>query len=339
MNKIKYLTALRRAALLTITVVLSACSGTYKSKVEFNVREPLRIAVLPFVSKDSSGKIVEQEGRLFVDNISLISSKVEETPPQLVRREVIEELKKTSLDLVSPALIDIDLPHHGFAAANGKLDLARVWQVKPSELCGSFLSCDAVLYGTVTEWDRSYYAIESVNSVGVELSLVSAKNGKELFHATGNDSESRGITKIPTGISSVVLEPIKGLDSEIIAGLAESVVQKMLEPLVVSSRPQFVDTSPPAIFGASHDGAGRKITERSPLLIVMFASEAGTASFSIGDTVQEVPMIERSPGHYYGEYYPLTSDSFNNQEVTVALVDAAGRKSVSKVALPGISYP
>ena len=324
---------------LNVLTLLTACSGTYKTKLDFNPGEPLRIAVLPFVVKDSEGKIVNEEGRLLVDNLSLISSAVEETPAQTVRKQTTAELKKTSLDLVSGTLIDIDLPHHGYARADGTLDLERVWLTPPSQLCSSFLSCDAILYGTVTRWDRSYYGLESVNTVGIEIKIVSAKNGAILFSSEARDSESRGISKIPTGISSIFLEPIKGLDSDIITNLSSTVVKKMLQPLIVANRPHYVDSSPPAIYASSHDGANRKISEQQPLVIVLFGSEGAQASFSIGNVIESVPMLERSPGHFYGEYLPIKTDSFKDQEVTVTLQDAVGRKSTSKTPGGLVSYP
>jgi Putative bacterial lipoprotein (DUF799) len=225
------ITSLHRLVICALSSFLCACAGSYKTKLDFNPTEPLRVAVIPFVAKDAQGRIIEQEGRLLVDNLSLLSTEVSETPAQTVRKAAIAELKKTSLDLVSSALIDIDLPHHGYARADGSLDISKILETKPSILCSSFLSCDAVLYGTVTRWDRSYYGIESVNTVGIELSLVSASTGAILYSSMAEDSESRGISKIPTGISSVVLEPLKGLDSEIIDSLAKSIIQRMLDPL------------------------------------------------------------------------------------------------------------
>ena len=332
---------IRRAlAVAIICVFFNACSGKYKNRINFNPTEPLRVAVLPFIIKDSRGRIIQKEGRLLLDNFGLISSAVEETPAQIVRKQVITELKKSSLDLVSSTLIDIDLPHHGYAKPDGTLDLERLWQVPASEICSSFLSCDAVLYGTINKWERSYYGIESVNKVAIELKLVSAQPGEVvLYQASGEDSESRGITKIPTGFSSVFIEPIIGLDSEIISRLSNSIVRKILAPLVVANRPVFIDSSPPAIYASSHDGANRKISKEQPLIVVLFGSEGAQSSFSIGSSIESVPMVERSPGHYYGEYVPLQTDKFKDQKVSVSIVDLAGRKSVSNTPGGLISYP
>ena len=306
-----------------LTVI--GCTGTFKQDLQFNPAEPLRVAVLPFVSIDEKGQIVPEEGRLLIDTLTLVSRKQEETPAQIVRRQVLTELQKTSLDLVATALIDIDLPHHGFALKDGKLDMKRIYETKPIELCTKFLNCDAVLYGKVRKWDRSYYVAQTFNSVTIELELVSAKTGKVLYSASGDDTDSRGILKGPTGYSSLVLEPIKGLDSDIIVELSRNVVHKIVEPLDSKRRPQFLEAAPPSIFAVSHDGRNGNLGRGAPLVVVMYGSDGQNAGFSIGNSIERVPMIERAPGHYYGEYIPLPSDSFSKQPVTVYLTDKYGR--------------
>lgn len=334
--------SIRNAAFLSLLLTIG-CAGSYKQALDFNPGEPLRVAVLPFVTVDDKGQVTTDEGRLLIDNVGLLSTKQEETPPQIVRRLVLGELGKTSLDIVAPPLIDLDLPHHGFALPDGKLDMKKVLATSPKELCEKFLNCDAVLYGRIVKWDRSYYAVQSVSTVGVDLKLVSARDGKTLYSAVAEDSDSRGLTKGPTGFSDIVIEPIRGLDSDIIVDLSRKVVKKMVEPLNVKSRPVFLEAAPPSIFAVSHDGPNGVVDRGNPVRIVMFASDGQSASFSIGSAVEKIPMIERSPGHYYGEYVPLPSDSFDSQTVKATLTDKYGRsteqavesKRLTLVKLPG----
>ncbi|MFN8391180.1 MAG: DUF799 family lipoprotein [Bdellovibrionota bacterium] len=333
MNIGRVLKSIGTAALLSS----SACSGTYKQNLDFNPTEPLRVAVLPFVMVDDKGAIVPEESRLIVDNVSLISKKQEETPPQIVRRAALTELQKTNLDLVATALIDLDLPHHGYLTPDNKLDMKRIYDTKPADFCDKFLNCDAVLYGKVTRWDRSYYGLQTVNAVAVELKLVRARDGKVLYSATGEDTDNRGLSKGPTGWSSLVLEPIKGLDSEIIAELSHQVITKLVSPLNVKQRPVFLEAPPPAIIAVSHDAPEGRLSRTTPLVVVMYGSDGQLASFSIGESVQRVPMVERSPGHYYGEYIPLENDSFSGQPVKVFLMDKYGRTTERSISAPGVT--
>ncbi len=329
---------MRTSGIFLLLLILCSCSGKYKSDLKFNAAEPLRLAILPFVSVDDKGNIINEEGRIVVDNLGLISSEVEDTPAQAVRKSVIAELQKSSLDLLSTASVDIDLPHRGYGRNDGTIDLAKLLNTPASELCAKALNCDAVLSGRITRWDRSYYGLQSVNSVGIELTMRSAADNSIIYSATAEDSESRGITKIPTGFSDLVLEPIKGLDSEIIADLADRMVKKMLSPILLTDE-KSATLSPPAVYAAAHDGKDRKISTQEPLIIVAFGSEGAKAFFSIGNAVPKTPMIEVGPGHYYGEYIPLKGDRFSNQQATVGLTDKAGRTSTAKVSGGNVSYP
>jgi hypothetical protein len=314
--------------LLLSALFASACSGTYKHDLHYNPGESLRVAVLPFVQKDSDGQIVEEDGSLLVDGIPLVSSEVADSPAAISRKLVYVELSRTALDVISPALIDLELPHRGFARADGTFELKKIHSVPPAAYCETFLDCDAVLYGTVLKWDRSYYGIESAHEIQLELRLVEAKSGKLLFKSVATERESRGLTKGPTGYSSLVVEPIRGLDSEIIEGLAQRTIQQMLDPLRLKiAATDTQQAPPPAIFAVSHDAMGGAVRAGSPLLVVAFGAESMTASFSLGDAVRGVPMLEQSPGHYLGEYWPLPGEEFSAQPVVVSLRDATGRET------------
>lgn len=328
---------LSRGAMALFAATLTGCFGTYTGgKVNFNPDQPLRVAVLPFVSIDDKGQIADEEGRLLIDNLSLVSSKQAETPPQIVRRQVLSELQESGLDLVSQPLIDIDLPHRGFARSDGSIDIKRVYATSAQELCTKFLNCDAVLYGKITRWDRSYYGIQSVNSVGINLRLIGAKDGKVLFESSADDSESRGLTKGPTGFSDLVIEPIKGLDSAIIVELSRNVVEKMLEPLRVDRRPKYLESGPPAIFASGHDGQNGPVSDARPLHVLAAGSPNQIAAFSIGhsvtgDVASLVPMVEVNPGHYYGQYSPEEGERFSQAKVTVHFSDSFGRSTEQRI--------
>ncbi len=302
-----------------------SCSGTFKHTLDFSPNEPLRVAVLPFKHIDSDGKIIEDDGSLLVDNVSLISSEVKNSPVALSRKIVLAELKKTSLDIISPVLIDIDLPHRNLAFPDGKFNLEKIFSVPAKTYCEDFLDCDAVLFGTVKKWDRSYYGLQSNNEVEIELSLISAKTNKILFQATANDSEGHGLSKGPTGYASVILEPLKGLDSELIEDLARRTIAKMLEPLRSKESKTKDTTPPPAIFAVSHDAINGEIIKGSPLTVLAFADSDKTASFTIGNYVRNVPMIETKAGHYIGEFWPLPEEKFEAQSITITLKDSNNR--------------
>lgn len=331
---------IRQLAMVAALIILVSCSGKYKHKLDFNASEPIRVAVLPFIQVDKNGQIIEPDNDFLIDDISLVSSKLKETPAVYVKKLVQNELRSSGLDIISPGTIESNLAHNGFDDMSKvpPIALNKVHQADPRDLCSKLFSCDAVLYGKITRWDRSYYGLETVNALAIELRLVSGKDGSVLFSSSAEDSDRRGITKGPTGFSDLLIEPVKGLDNQIILDLAQRVVRKMLAPLKVENRPEFLNSSPPAIYASAHDAPGGKLKKGQPLTVVAFGSANDAASFSIGNIIENIPMVEKEKGHYIGKYFPLPNESFEDQDVYVALTDEFGRTTrqklgTSKVAL------
>ncbi|MCO6431095.1 MAG: hypothetical protein J5J00_09565 [Deltaproteobacteria bacterium] len=324
---------------LALLLLLSGCVGKFKHELGFNPGEPIRVAVLPAAQVDEKGQVMEPDNDYLIDNVALISARLKETPAAFVRNLVQNELTKSGLDLVSPAVVDANLSHSGYddLKANPPYNLEKILNSDPKEICSRVLSCDAVVYTKITDWDRNYYGIQTVNSVGVEITIVSASDGRVLFRTTASDSESRGLTKGPTGISDVVLEPIRGLDNEIITDLARRTVSKMLAPLKVENRPEFLQSSPPAIYASAHDARGGTLSTSEPLIVVASATPKQDMFFSIGNIIENIPMVERDSGHYIGKYLPLSTDSFNDQPVYVAVTDQFGRVTKQKIGTGAIS--
>jgi hypothetical protein len=319
---------------LIFLLVFNGCSARVTNRLNFDPGEPLRVVVLPFRQIDENGKLVSVDGNLGIDNLSLVSSKLDSSPPRLIEKLVKEELTSSGLDVVSPPIVDTVLAHTGFGVGpNYKFD--KLWEASPAEICKN-LGCDAVLYGTVNEWDRDYYGVESVSTVGIEIRIIRAANAKEIFYAKVSDSTSRGLSKGPTGFSSILLEPLRGLDSDLISKLADGVVQKATAPLKMTKRPEFLNSPPPAILAASHDAQEDGNIKQS-IVVLALGSYQMEASFSIGNFIRNIPMIEKDPGHYYGEYVPLPSDKFSNLPLVVTLIDQAGRKTAQRVGESSLS--
>lgn len=327
-----------RALGLTLVFTAAACSSKYQHELSFNPDEPIRVAVLPVAQVNEKNEVVHADSDYLIDNVALISSKLKETPSEFIRNLIQNELTKSGLDLISPAVVDANLSHTGYddLSANPPFNLEKVLKSDPKEICTRVLSCDAVVYAKISKWSRHYYAIQSVNTVALDISLISAVDGRVLFRTTAEDSESRGITKGPTGISDLVLEPVRGLDNEIITDLARRVVTKSLAPLKVENRPEFLESSPPAIFASAHDAGGGKIDDK-PLVVVASATPNQDAFFSIGEVIENIPMVEKDDGHYIGKYLPLPTDSFKDQPVRVSVVDKFGRMTSQKIGTGNVT--
>ena len=322
-----------------VAAFLSSCSGTYTHTLAFNPAEPIRVAVLPFIEVNSKDEIVNESPDLLIDSVSVVSSELGATPAQYTRALVQRELSESGLDVISPTLIDSKLSHNGFDDPKVGMNLHKLRNADLKELCSKLLACDAVLLGKVTRWDRSYYGIQSVTSVGVDLQLVAANDRRVLFGGKAEDSESRGLTKGPTGLSDLVLEPIKGLDNKITEELAAQIVKKLLVPLRIEKRPEFLESAPPMILASAHDQDGGHLSASQPLTVLMLGTPRQSASFSIDKEIEHIPMVEKDEGHYVGKYYPLPTDHFERRPIVVSLADSFGRVTTQKLGGEPLSLP
>lgn len=327
---------MKRLLLFFFLVFLSSCAAKRDVKVRFETTEPLRVMVVPFAQVNSEGEIIQSEEPLAIDGVPLVSEELPESPPELLRQLVQSELEETALDVLSPYLVDVELPHHGFAKPDGSFLIDKIYSVDPKELCFHFLDCDAVLYGWVTKWDRSYYGLQTVNTVGLRLKLVSARSGDTLYDIEVVDNEGRGLSGGPTGFGSLVIEPLSGLDSKFIKQVAHEVVEDAVSPLKVENPALYPDQPAPSIYAAAHSTHRKENLSR--ILVLVYGSPGSTGRFSIGDSVQDFPMVEVEPGRYVGEYLPLPNEELSNQTIETALTDPLGRTTKQVSASGPVSF-
>jgi len=340
-------TVLSYALSICLLVILSACTPKLKYKLKFNPEHHLRIAVMPFSQVDKNGAVIPSNelmpptSNLLIDKVGLISSTPRETPTRYVRTLVQNAVRSSQLDLVNPLLIEIGLPHHGFGKGDGTFDVVKIQETTSSELCTHFLQCDAILIGKIHRWERNYYGIQSVNSVDIELVIRSSQDNSVLYQARLRDTDSRGIAGGPTGISDLLLEPIRGLDYEIIEDLARSVVTRLVRPLMADKEAsnQAGYHHLPSIYAATHNAASAPLGSRGRFDVLLYGSPGVVASFRIGDLSGELPLIERSPGHYSGKYFGQPYEHFSTQPVFVKIQNRAGAIVEQKIDNASISKP
>lgn len=301
------------------------CSATRTYDLGFEPTESLRVMVLPFVELDSNDEIVQPDAEYFVDGIPLVSERLEEDPPELLRQMVQTALEGSAQTVLAPYLVNVELPHHGFGRADGSFNLKKIYSVAPKELCRHFLDCDAVMYGYVTDWDRSYYGIQTVNAVGLRLKILSARTGKQIFSSEIEESSGRGLSGGPTGFSDLVIEPLKGLDSKEITEVARRVAEEAVSPLMVGRSANVKGLpSPPSIYAVAHT-VSNDVEGGSRVHVLVFAAPHLRATFSIGEGVVGIPLFEVEPGNYIGEYRALPNEAFSNATVSVVCQDDQGR--------------
>lgn len=315
---------LAKLLLVCFLVVQISCAGMYKQELSFDPAEPLRVAVLPFYQLTPSGELLTMRDDVYlIDHIPGVSEKVEESPARFVQGLVETELRQTGFDLMPTVAVESALLHGGFRTKQG-INLKKVLEADANTLC-RVIGCDAVFYGRISKWERAYYVVQSVSTVGLEVRLVRAVDGAAIFSAASEDSDSRGLTKGPTGYTSLVIEPIRGLDSGIITELASKVVKETIKPLETRRSDKAALVAPPVIFASSHDAVSGSLATDGRLVVLAFATPGASAAFSIGSYIRDVPMFETYPGHYIGEFYPVEGDRFEMEPVQISVRDGFGR--------------
>lgn len=314
---------------LVLVLILCGCAPKVKSLIAFDPAQPIRIAVLPFHQVER-GKIIPESysPNIFIDNIPLLSSKIQETPASLIQGIVETELRKNGFDLLSNAFVRTQLGHHGFVEGS-KVKVDELRNAEEKRL-GELLSADAILYGSVSKWRRRYWGLESSTTVGVELKLVSAADGREIFVSEGEDTDVRGITGIPTGLFSLIFEPIRALDSDNILKLGERLVKRMLKPLSIKDRDDYLNSAGPAIYGAVHTD---RVSEKESLVVLLLGSPEQEGQFSLSAT-QRYPLYEIEPGKYVGNFRLIQGERLELKEVVVTLKDRFGRKVAKTLPAP-----
>lgn len=171
--------------LIAFAVLLIGCGNAKQALISDNmignVQNPamLKIAVLPFESN------------------SLINSSEE---ADYIRRQVFLNLKRGGYNLVEKFVVDGTLQEND-------LSFPFINEISPQRL-GEILGADAIIYGKVTNWNRSYLAIHASITIGAKIKLVDSRNGEILCESKYKKTDFNGLFKVPTGISSAVISPI-----------------------------------------------------------------------------------------------------------------------------------
>ncbi|MCA8949765.1 MAG: hypothetical protein KDE27_09700 [Planctomycetes bacterium] len=327
----------RRLALL-LAIVPLGCSGVdVRREVapEFAMlREAgLRIAVMPFATTAPQsgflGDALESLGGVLALSANS-ASPPRERVAGLLRADVVGWLQQTGLEVVEPWHIDTQLAHAKVSpeAARSTESAAGIAQA---------LGVDAVLYGDVTRWNRSYYVVQSFAEVGLHLTLVDA-GGRRLFETERAESLGAGIGGGPTGYVSAVTAPLAGLSGEHLRELTRSITRNAVADLNGGELGVVPGPLTPKLtvvgLAATHDGPFR-IGERVEVIAV--GSPGCEVRFDIGRLRTEVPMVQTSVmadprgdrATYVGHYVLQPGDTAVDLPLGCTIRRGAARRSLS----------
>jgi hypothetical protein len=138
---------------------------------------PQRIAVLPFVDRGSAQFVVNKIPLSFRDADK--QSSWAWTYANRLRRALTGYLAQREFSIVNIYTVDTVLRDHGVT------DGAALQAVSPQEL-GRWIGADAIMYGDVMNYEAYYLFLLASWQVGVDIRMISTKDGHEFFSAYGS---------------------------------------------------------------------------------------------------------------------------------------------------------
>lgn len=333
---------MRRAALAAALALLTqGCAAhTMELAPGFDPRSPRRVAVLPFCDHSKGDDFVAVPIAALLDRAPVLGDENLEAAKaaQVMRIKVHHALGRTALEVVSLHVVDSLAAHHGLdvpATYEGDREAA-------ARRLGEALGADAVLFGTVTEWDRSYYGVETHLAAGLELELRDTTSGAVLFTGRARDVERVGVSQvsIPIGTTPIeagvylALDPILALANTSFGRLSDEVARTSIEGLAPTAEARGAAPAP-TLRVVAHS-ADAPLAPGDSLVVMALGDPGMRATFRIGD-LPEVPMPEMAPGTYRGEVVVSAAHRLGGEPLRVRLVSPELRSSSMTLARPPIT--
>ena len=222
------------ALVLMLTLTFTACTTSLQSKVAGNLNH-----------------VSEQQQSVAILPVEILKKDQKETA-RMLRRGLYAHLKESNFNLIERYIVDGLLKQHGL---NNPADFLKINPMRFAEILGA----DAVLISRVNKVKRSYLVVHSSIEIGVSAQLVDTRTGEILWRAEQTEQDYQGIAKIPTGITSAVLGPIRFVTNKLnLRRLTSKLVEKLTaivknpedaekretfeEPLIASTATRDLDT-------------------------------------------------------------------------------------------------
>lgn len=297
-----------------------SCSQEIR-RVNFNLNTPLRVAILPFENKSSGDSYISKPFAAGINYLPLIGGDDQIAPASLMREKFSANLRSTNLNPILNTTVDIALTENKLYDIQTlkSMDLRRLEDM---------LDVDAVIFGEVTHWDRSYYVAESSVTIGLHVKMVDVTNNQLLWEHHFVDSERRGLTKVPTGYVSAGLEPLRGLSNSLFVELSDDVTRRVVDSIRPEKQSEFMDVTFPVIVNATFQIDSQK----NEILVFAIGDENVSAFFSFGNTSEQIPMSEVSKGQYIGRYQFRTLEKHHQEKVVVRFVNKYGQRAAFFIA-------
>jgi hypothetical protein len=319
-------------ALLAASTACTSMDGRVRHDADYAKRraDGLRIAALPFAVSASDDDPVSSAlaplGSLLALEGLGDGAPEAQAAGAVMQRALLALLAGSSLAIEEQWVTRTELAHAG-------LDRAAMEDRSRTTEIARRLGVDALLYGEIYEWDRSYYGVQSTQSVGLRVWLIDGESGAELAFAERWRQEGAGLTGGPTGYVSAATSPIQGLAASTLAQLAIQVAYDVAEDLLGGEASQPFDFENargevPRLSFVSADPLRIDTLQAGQSVSVIAVGTSGAqASFDLGAYRTRIPMLEietradpRGPrSTYVGSYVLQPGETLGSLPIRVHL--------------------
>jgi len=268
-------------------------NGTYKVDPYMEHHRPRTVAVLPFIDVSKSKKGTETVRKHFYNHFSSLPFKD-------------MEIFRVDHLLRKAGLTDPDVIH----------------KTTPQKL-GEILNVDAVVFGTISNFDKIFAVVYSQVSAGAKIEMYDTKTGNFLWSGEHVARiQEGGISTTPVGIIATVIATSMNVRDIQLLRACDDLFRDMVKTIPT---PTIAETSrPPVITLLTQDSKGTPQKAANEIKVVMKGTPGMRAYFDIGDYKKGIDMKEVERGGYLGIYRVVPGDNVERAIITGHLTDDAG---------------
>jgi parallel beta-helix repeat protein len=267
--------------------------GTYTIDPYMEAHRPVSIALLPFTDESRSQKGTETVRKYFYNHFSSLPFKD-------------MELHRVDYLLRKAGLTDPDV----------------IRKTKPQEL-GKILNVDAVVYGSISNFDKIFAVVYSQVAVGATIEMYDTKTGHFLWSGAHTSRiQEGGISTTPIGIIATVIATSMNVQDIQLLRACDDLFRDMVKTIPV---PTIAETAqPPVIEIMTQDTKGVPKKAGDEIRVVMRGTKHMRAYFDIGTYKKGIDMKEIEDGGYLGVYRVVPGDNVSDAVITAYLVNDSG---------------
>lgn len=258
---------------------------------------PSKVAILPFVNKTANPEAAKAVRKMFCNFFSSLNY----------------------LD-IEPSQVDSLLKEAGLynKVSSGE-------EVSLEEL-NRLLNTDAVVFGEVTSYGKVFAIVYTDYHAGLKSKMLVCKTGKPIWenHTTAHHRDisipSSPISLVTTIAEKLVLLNMKQMDDmKVTAFLCTKLIETIPNP------PEIAELGP-KIEVLVHNGANKLLKPGESLKVVMVGEPGQIANWDVLPMLRDLPMEEKEPGTYIGEYTVKSGDKLFSGDLIGYLKSKEGNR-------------